>query len=177
MTVAFTCTTTTPIGQAELFERSRSIDAHTGSMRFSRERAVGGVTSGLIGLGEQVTWRAWHFGLPLRMTSIITEFDAPSRFVDEQLRGPFRAFRHVHEFSTADGTTTMIDRIEFTAPFGVVGTAVERILLRPYVRHLIVVRNRFLTTAPASRLRLPAASPRAVPAGPPAGECGTGGTP
>ena len=148
MTVAFTCTTTTSVGPSELFDRSRSIDAHAGSMRFSRERAIGEVTSGLIGLGEQVTWRAWHFGLPVRMTSVITELDAPRRFVDEQLRGPFRSFRHVHEFSASHGTTTMTDRIEFTAPFGAVGAAAERILLRPYLRHLIGVRHRFLTAAP-----------------------------
>ena len=40
-------------------------------MAQSREKAVAGVTSGLISLGEEVTWRAWHFGLPLRMISRI----------------------------------------------------------------------------------------------------------
>ncbi|MHA7240361.1 SRPBCC family protein [Arthrobacter sp. TMS1-12-1] len=145
MTAAFTCTTTTTVGVAELFDRSRSIDAHATSMRFSRERAVGGVTSGLIGLGEHVTWRAWHFGVPIRMTSVITEFDAPHRFVDEQRTGPFRDFRHVHEFSEAGGITTMVDTIRFTAPFGPAGAVAERLLLRPYLRYLITVRNRFLT--------------------------------
>ncbi len=148
MTVAFTCTTTTRVKQSDLFDRSRNIDTNIGSMRFSRERAVAGVTSGLIGLGEQVTWRAWHVGVPVRMTSTITEFDAPHRFVDEQLRGPFRAFRHIHEFSSHDGVTTMIDRVEFAAPFGVLGAVVERVLLRPYLRHLIRMRNRFLVATP-----------------------------
>ncbi|WP_104167852.1 SRPBCC family protein [Arthrobacter sp. SX1312] len=150
MTAAFTCTTTTTVGQAELFDRSRSIDAHATSMRFSRERAVAGVTSGLIGLGEHVTWRAWHFGIPIRMTSVITELDAPHQFVDEQRTGPFRDFRHVHEFSEADGLTTMVDRIRFTAPLGPAGAVAERILLRPYLRYLIEVRNRFLTADPAA---------------------------
>lgn len=144
MTVGFTCTTTTRLAQAELFDRSRSIDAHTESMRFSRERAVGGVTTGLIGMGQHVTWRAWHFGVPVRMTSAITEYEAPHRFVDQQTRGPFRAFRHVHEFSTDDGVTTMVDRVTFTAPFGPVGAVVERVLLRPYLRRLIEVRNAHL---------------------------------
>ena len=151
MTARFSCSTTTHLDRSELFRRSLNIDAHQGSMRFSRERAVAGVTSGQIGLGQQVTWRAWHFGVPVRMTSTITELDAPHRFVDEQVRGPFRAFRHVHEFSYQDGRTTMVDRIEFTAPFGVLGVAVERCLLRPYLRHLITVRNRFLTSAAAAQ--------------------------
>ncbi|WP_434994776.1 SRPBCC family protein [Arthrobacter sp. Ld5] len=150
MTAEFTCTTTTTISAAELFDRSRSIDAHTASMRFSRERAVAGVTAGLIGAGEQVTWHAWHFGVPIRMTSVITDFAPPHRFVDEQLSGPFRSFRHVHEFSETDGVTTMVDRIRFTAPFGIAGVVAERVLLRPYLRYLIGVRNRSLTAGPAA---------------------------
>lgn len=147
MSVSFTCTTHTPMDRGELFGRSLDIDAHTGSMRFSRERAIAGVTSGRIGLGEQVTWRAWHFGVPIRMTSTITELDAPHRFVDEQLRGPFRSFRHVHEFAEADGVTTMVDTVRFRAPGGLPGGLVARLLLRPYLRHLITVRNRYLTTS------------------------------
>lgn len=50
--------------KAGLFDLARSIDAHTDSMAQSREEAVGGVRSGLISLGEEVTWRAWHFGVP-----------------------------------------------------------------------------------------------------------------
>ena len=113
-------------------------------MAGSREEAVGGVTSGLISRGEDVTWRAWHFGLPLRMTSRITEMEPPSRFVDEQVRGPFRRFRHVHEFSEDSAGSVMVDRIEFEAPFGVVGRAVEKLVLARYLRNLIESRNRYL---------------------------------
>lgn len=37
------------------------------------------------------------------MTSRITAFDFPTSFVDEQIRGPFRSFRHVHEFEATPG--------------------------------------------------------------------------
>ncbi|KHL04662.1 cyclase, partial [Sinomonas humi] len=77
MAVYFECITRTSMSKSELFDRARSIDAHRASMARSREEAVAGVTSGLISLGEQVTWRAWHFGLPLRMTSRITEMESP----------------------------------------------------------------------------------------------------
>lgn len=113
-------------------------------MARSREDAVAGVTSGLISLGEQVTWRAWHFGVPIRMTSRITQMEAPDYFVDEQVKGPFRRFRHVHEFSEVAQGTTMVDRIEFTAPFGPVGRMFERLVLARYLRALIETRNRHL---------------------------------
>ncbi len=76
------------------FDLSRSIDLHLESMAATRERAVSGVTSGLIGGGEEVTWEARHFGIYWRVTSRITAFEPPHRFVDEMVRGPFALFRH-----------------------------------------------------------------------------------
>jgi len=145
MAVTFECTSRTTMGVTELFDLSRSIDAHKDSMARSREKAVAGVTSGLISLGEEVTWRAWHFGLPVRMTSRITEMQAPQYFVDEQVRGPFRRFRHVHEFGADPAGTVMVDRIEFAAPFGPVGRLAEKLFLERYLRGLIETRNLHLT--------------------------------
>jgi ligand-binding SRPBCC domain-containing protein len=130
--------------KSELFDLARSIDAHKDSMAQSREEAVAGVMSGLISLGEEVTWRAWHFGVPLQMTSRITEMQSPDYFVDEQIRGPFRRFRHVHEFSQDSGGTTMVDRIEFAAPFGPLGHLAEKLVLGRYLQRLIEMRNRHL---------------------------------
>jgi ligand-binding SRPBCC domain-containing protein len=149
MAVYFECTTRTSTPQSALFDRARSIDAHKHSMAQTREEAVAGVTSGLISLGEEVTWRAWHFGVPLHMTSRITEMDSPDYFVDEQVKGPFQRFRHVHEFSQDSAGTTMIDRIEFAAPFGPIGRLVERLVLARYLQKLIETRNRHLTEDPA----------------------------
>ena len=128
----------------ELFDLARSVDAHKESMAQSREEAVSGVTSGLISLGEAVTWRAWHFGIPLRMTSRITEMRTPDYFVDEQVKGPFRRFRHVHEFHQDLAGTTMVDRIEFETPLGPIGRLAEKLVLARYLQKLIETRNRHL---------------------------------
>ena len=144
MAVYFECRTRTSTPKSELFDRARSIDAHRESMAQSREKAVAGVTSGLISVGEEVTWRAWHFGIPLQMTSRITEMEPPDYFVDEQVSGPFRRFRHVHEFSQDSTGTTMVDRVEFAAPFGPLGRLAEKLVLARYLRKLIETRNRHL---------------------------------
>ncbi len=148
MTVFFECITRTSLPRPELFDRARSIDAHKKSMARSREQAVAGVTTGLISLGEDVTWRAWHFGVPLRMTSRITAMEVPGVFVDEQVKGPFRRFRHVHEFAEYTDGTVMIDRIEFEAPFGPLGRLAEKLVLGRYLQNLIESRNRFLIADP-----------------------------
>ncbi|MEO3933045.1 SRPBCC family protein [Micrococcaceae bacterium Sec7.4] len=144
MAVYFECTTRTNTPKSELFDLARNVDVHKDSMVQSREEAVAGVTSGLISLGEEVTWRAWHFGLRLQMTSRITEMQSPDYFVDEQVKGPFRRFRHVHEFSQDSAGTAMVDRVEFVAPFGPIGRLAEKLVLAHYLQRLIERRNRHL---------------------------------
>jgi ligand-binding SRPBCC domain-containing protein len=143
--VEFELRTVVAAPRESVFAHSLDIDLHVASMARSRERAVGGVTTGRIGLGDEVTWRAWHFGVPLRMTSRIAEHDEPRRFVDEQIRGPFASFRHEHRFDDVDGGTLMIDRVRFVAPLGILGRAAELVLvLGPYLRRLIADRNAHL---------------------------------
>ena len=139
-----------PIG--DCFELSLSVDAHTASMRVSGERAVGGVTSGIMKLADTVTWRARHFGIVFRMTSAITEYQYPSRFVGEQLRGPFRRWWHEHTFSaTEDGETVMTDVVEFQSRLGPLGSLAERLVLDRYMPHLLRQRNTWLKAALEAR--------------------------
>jgi ligand-binding SRPBCC domain-containing protein len=144
MTVDFVLRTTIAAPPARVFSASLDIDAHLAAMEASGEQAVGGVTSGLIGLGETVTWQAKHFGVTWKMTSKITELEEPVRFVDEQVRGPFRRFRHEHCFEEVDGGTLMIDRITFDAPLGPMGDLVEKLVLGAYLPKLIEERNGYL---------------------------------
>jgi ligand-binding SRPBCC domain-containing protein len=144
MSVHFECRTVMPMSIREAFDRSRSVDLHVGSMATSRERAVAGVTSGLLDDGDEVTWAARHFGIPFRMTSLVSEVTAPTRFVDRQVRGPFQYFHHEHLFEKYENHTVMRDRVEFSAGFGVLGLIVERLVLARYMQRLITHRNDFL---------------------------------
>lgn len=150
---------------AACFALSLSVDAHTASMSGSAERVVGGVATGEMRAGETVTWRARHFGLPWRMTSRVSEYDAPHRFVDEQVTGPFSRWWHEHRFELVerigraqpDGSATirivtrMTDVAEFEAPFGVLGRIAEQLVLRRYMRRLLQQRNRWLAEQLAQR--------------------------
>ncbi|WP_229053371.1 SRPBCC family protein [Aeromicrobium sp. Leaf350] len=133
-----------PATPAECFELSLSVDAHTGSMSRYGERAVAGVTTGAMALGESVTWRARHFGLPFTMTSTITEHQAPHRFVDEQTKGPFKRWWHEHRFEQDGDATRMTDVVEFAAPLGLLGRTVETLVLTHYMTRLLAERNEAL---------------------------------
>jgi ligand-binding SRPBCC domain-containing protein len=151
MTVEFEVITRIAAPRGVVFDLSLDVDAHSASQADSNERAVGGVTTGQIGLGEDVTWRAIHFGIRFTMTSRVTDLDRPSRFVDRQVRGPFRRFDHEHVFAPDSGRTVMVDRVSFDAPAGVIGRVVERLVLGPYVERLIETRGQFLKTEAEKR--------------------------
>jgi hypothetical protein len=145
MTSRFTVSSLIPCSAELLFGESLSVDAHVHSMSKHRECAVAGVISGRMGKGDIVTWRARHFGIWFTMTSEICELREHDRFVDRQLSGPFRDFRHEHLFRQVGSSTEMIDVVTLTSPVG--GRFAERAVLVPYVRALILERNAFLAAA------------------------------
>jgi len=132
---------------ALVFDTSLRVDVHTESMAASGERVVSGVTSGVLRLGDRVTWQARHFGRTWRMTAAITALARPTYFVDEQVAGPFAIWRHAHHFTTAPGGTEMRDTIEFAAPYGFLGRVAEAAFLERYMARLIAIRNRYLAMA------------------------------
>lgn len=123
------------------FDLARSIDLHVVTTARTEERAVAGVTSGLIGRDEKVTWSARHFGVRQRLTSRITGFERPNYFQDTMIRGAFRFFQHDHYFQQrAGGSTELRDVVRFAAPIPILGTIAE-IPLRPYMCRFLEERN------------------------------------
>jgi len=123
------------------FDLARSIDLHLVTTGDSDERAVAGVTKGLIGLGEEVTWSARHFGVRQRLTSRITAFERPRRFRDSLVRGAFARFDHDHIFEATETGTRMIDVFDYAAPLGPLGRLVEALVLDRYMLRLLVERG------------------------------------
>ena len=134
---------------SQAFDLALSVTAHLASMARSREQVIGRDASDPLRLGDEITWQGWHFGIPWRLTSRITEFDRPHRFTDEQVRGPFHRFDHEHRFEPFDGGSRMTDTVEFEAPAGCIGVLVERFVLASYVRAIIEERNRWLAAQSA----------------------------
>lgn len=151
MTVRFERVTLIDAPRARVFDLSLRVDLHTGSMSRYRERVVGEPPERLA-MGDTVTWRAWHMGLPWTMTSRIIACVPPAHFVDEQTRGPFAAFRHAHHFEECDGGTRMTDVVEFRAPGGPLGRLAERLILDRRLRRLIDERNSRLRAVAEGRV-------------------------
>lgn len=132
---------------ARCFDLARSVEVHLLANVHWGEQAVAlqGVTSGLVGLGEEVTWRAKHFGVWQELTSRTTALEAPAYFQVTMVRGIFRVMQADHLFrAVGDGMTEMKDVFRVEAPLGVLGRVAEGMFLRRYMLGLMRERNQVI---------------------------------
>lgn len=127
-----------------VFDLSRNIDMHQNSASQTKEKAIAGVTSGLINYNETVTWRGKHFGFYLTHKSRMTAMDFYDYFVDEMEEGKFKSFKHEHFFSEQNETTTMIDKLQYQTPFGIFGQIFDTLFLKRHLTNFILGRNAVL---------------------------------
>ncbi len=124
-----------------VFNLSRSIDLRQTSMSHTSEKAIAGITTGLINEGETVTWNAKHF-FKIRMLKVkITSMQPYTSFEDEMLEGDFKMMKHQHIFKPAENGTLMTDAFSFEAPYGIIGKIISYVFLTAYIKALLMQRN------------------------------------
>jgi len=77
--------------------------------------------------GAHITYALRVRGLPLRWLTEIERWNPPVEFIDVQLKGPYKLWRHTHTFRAEGAGTRIGDRVEYTLPFGPLGRAVHRL--------------------------------------------------
>jgi len=104
--------------------------------------------------GALIDYRLSLFGIPFRWRTRIEAFEPEVRFIDLQLRGPYRRWRHTHTFEDAPGGTLMRDRVEYQLPLGPLGGLMHAMLVRRQLGaifdHRRVVIARLFPAAPTA---------------------------
>lgn len=80
--------------------------------------------------GALIDYQIKLFGLPLKWRTRIEEFEPPNRFVDVQVRGPYKLWHHTHEFREVDGGTRMTDRVQYQLYLGPLGSLAHTLWVR-----------------------------------------------
>ena len=122
------------------FDLARNVEIHQETTLQTDEKAVGGVTSGLLEVGDSVTWEGVHFGVKQRLTSQIIAMDAPHRFVDRMVKGAFHSFTHTHTFIEKEKGTMMVDEFDYKSPLGILGNLADKLFLEKYMQRFIEIR-------------------------------------
>ena len=68
--------------------------------------------------GSLIEYRISLHGIPMSWKTLISKWDPPNEFVDEQLSGPYKQWIHRHTFIELDPNTTLIeDEVRYRLPF------------------------------------------------------------
>jgi ligand-binding SRPBCC domain-containing protein len=106
--------------------------------------------------GTLIDYRLRVRGLPVRWRTRINVWQPPHRFVDEQLRGPYRQWIHEHTFEPRDGGTLARDIVTYAVPLD---WLVHRWLVRPDIEKIFAFRSTALqqvfAAAPGRRASAP----------------------
>jgi ligand-binding SRPBCC domain-containing protein len=101
-------------------------------------------------IGTLIDYRLRVRGVPMRWTSLIEEWVPQRRFIDRQVRGPYRLWHHTHEFAAHPEGTIVRDRVRYELPFGLIGEAAHAAFLRRDVERIFDYRQRAVVTLLAS---------------------------
>ncbi len=91
--------------------------------------------------GITLDYRLRLHGIPLKWRSIISHWESPFRFVDEQLIGPYRKWHHEHLFESAPYGTRVVDRVTYAPPGG---RWINRFFVQPDLFKIFHYRNQTL---------------------------------
>jgi ligand-binding SRPBCC domain-containing protein len=94
--------------------------------------------------GAEITYRIRWAGFPLTWKTVISEYEPPFFFIDEQTSGPYRYWKHRHTFRPSEGGTLVGDRVEYALPLGPIGRLVHRAIVRRQLEQIFAYRHRAL---------------------------------
>jgi uncharacterized protein len=94
--------------------------------------------------GTLLDYRLRIHGIPVRWRTLIETWEPPSRFVDRQLKGPYKLWLHSHTFVPRDGGTVVGDVVRYSLPLGPVGELVHRAVVRRDLERIFAYRHEAL---------------------------------
>ena len=89
-------------------------------------------------VGRVIDYYIRIMGVKVHWRTLITSYDPPHSFVDEQIKGPYSLWQHTHTFTSENGGTTMRDRVRYVIPLGIIGQLANTVWVRHYVEEIFV---------------------------------------
>jgi ligand-binding SRPBCC domain-containing protein len=90
--------------------------------------------------GQFIEYNIALGGIPMNWLTEITEWQPNDRFVDMQLRGPYRYWHHLHEFRDVPGGTEMRDVVDYELPLGPLGLIAHAVLVKRLLTRIFAFR-------------------------------------
>jgi ligand-binding SRPBCC domain-containing protein len=94
--------------------------------------------------GAEISYRIRWLGLSMKWKTLITAYEPPFHFVDEQVRGPYTLWRHLHTFRPSTEGTVVSDRVEYILPLGFLGRLAHSAMVAAQLKQIFRFRQRKL---------------------------------
>ena len=94
-----------------------------------------------MGKGSLVDYTIRLFGIPIHWRTLISDYEPPFRFVDQQIKGPYTFWHHTHTFKLVEGGVEIIDQVKYSLPLGWLGTLAHAIWVRKDLEKIFEYRK------------------------------------
>jgi ligand-binding SRPBCC domain-containing protein len=94
--------------------------------------------------GARIDYQLKLYGIPLKWATLIERWEPPHEFVDVQLHGPYRVWRHTHRFFTEGKGTRIVDDVAYELPLGPLGRLMEPLWTRREVARVFSHRTKVI---------------------------------
>ncbi len=91
--------------------------------------------------GQVLTYRLSLYGIPFTWQSRIDVWEPPDRFVDLQIKGPYRFWRHEHVFEETDDGTNVVDNVKYEVPGWILSPLIHWLFVRGDVERIFSYRT------------------------------------
>ncbi len=92
-------------------------------------------------VGATIEYRLRLFGVPFRWQSVITAWEPPNLFADDQTRGPYQLWKHEHVFATTESGTVIVDRVQYRVAGGLLEPLVHALFVEPQLKRMFKYRE------------------------------------
>lgn len=91
--------------------------------------------------GALIEYQLKLFAVPFRWKTEIELYEPPFRFVDRQIEGPYRLWRHLHEFYETEQGVVMVDRVDYQVGWWLAGRIAHASFVRSTLEDIFDYRR------------------------------------
>ena len=94
--------------------------------------------------GSLIDYTIRILGFPVHWRTLITSYDPPHGFVDEQIKGPYVLWYHRHSFKKENSGTIIRDTVRYAVPLGIIGRFLNLIWIQKDLKDIFAYRRKFI---------------------------------
>lgn len=95
-------------------------------------------------IGRLIDYKIYLMGIPIHWRTLITDFDPPHTFIDQQIKGPYTIWHHTHTFQKVDGGVEIKDRVVYSIPFSILGRILNFLWIRKDLENIFNYRKKVI---------------------------------